>query len=124
MKEEEIEGDEGSDNADNENGNKPKESSTPLWKYETRYKGGKGGGTTKFSCPRCKRTYIGSYTHVRKHLHGIIPSDEKKSKAIGVKTCNKVLTKNKENKSEEGEAENKSKKSKVKYETSHRMFGG
>jgi hypothetical protein len=53
------------------------------------------GGTTKFTCSHCNTTYIGSYTHVRKHLCGIMPCDEKKT--IGVKTCDKVLMKDRKN---------------------------
>jgi hypothetical protein len=40
-----------------------------LWKYVTNL----GGGTTKFACPHCRVTFIGSYTHVRKHLCGVMP---------------------------------------------------
>ena len=64
---------------------------TPLWNYVTRLGGGRGGGTTKFICPYCTKTYTGSYTCVRKHLCGIMPCDQ--GKAVGVKTCDKVPTK-------------------------------
>jgi len=87
--EEEIEGD---DDVESDNENKPKQSSTPLWKYVTRLEGGKRGRTTKFPCPHCNKTYIGSYTHVRKHLYGIMPSDEKKN-TTWVKTCEKSVNK-------------------------------
>jgi hypothetical protein len=40
---------------DSDDGNKSKESSPPLWKYVTNLEGGKGGGTTKFTCPPCKK---------------------------------------------------------------------
>ena len=58
--EEEIESDEG-----------PKKDTTPLWKYVTRLGGGRGGGTTKFTCLHSSKTYTGSYTHVRKHCVGL-----------------------------------------------------
>ena len=32
---------------------------TPLWKYVTRLGGGRGVGTTKFTCPHCTKTYTG-----------------------------------------------------------------
>jgi len=67
--EEEMEGDDGK---------KPKESSTPSWKYVTKLKGGKGGRTTKFTCSHCNITYIGSYSHARKRFCGIMPCDEKR----------------------------------------------
>jgi transposase-like protein len=83
-------------------------------KYVTRLGGGKGGGTTKFICPHCHKTYTSSYTFVRKHLYGIMPWDE--GKTIGVKTCQHVK--------EEEVAQNKSKKSRVEYEISQRTFSG
>jgi hypothetical protein len=65
----------GGDETDSDDGNKPKESSTPFWKYVIKLEGGKGGGTTKFTRSRCNTTYSGSYTRVRKHLCEIMPSD-------------------------------------------------
>ena len=64
--EEEIESDEGQKQKD----------TTPLWKYVTRLGGGRGGGTTKFTCLHCNKTYTGSYTRVRTHLCGIMPCDQ------------------------------------------------
>jgi hypothetical protein len=75
--EEEWKGDE--NEIDSDDGQKCKESSTPLWKYATKLGGGKGRGTTKFICFHCHTTYIGSYTCVRKHLHGIMPWDDGKA---------------------------------------------
>jgi hypothetical protein len=54
---------------------KLKEILTPLWRYVIRLGGGKGGGTTKFTCHHCQTTYKGSYTRVRKHLCGIMSLD-------------------------------------------------
>jgi hypothetical protein len=54
----------------------------------TKLGGGKGGGTTKFICSHCHKTYTVSCTHVRKHLCGIIPWDE--GKTLGGKTCEYV----------------------------------
>ena len=75
--EEEIESDEG-----------PKKDTTPLWKYVTRLGARRGGGTTKFTCLHCNKTYTGSYTCVRKHLCEIMSCDQ--GKATGVKTCDSV----------------------------------
>ena len=55
--EEEEEEEEGEE--EEENRKKTKEDPTPLWKYVTRQAGTRGGGTTKFVCPHCKKTYIG-----------------------------------------------------------------
>jgi ABC-type nickel/cobalt efflux system permease component RcnA len=69
--EEGMEGDEDNENdSDEHDPQKSKEKYTPLWKYVTRLGGGKGGGTTKFTCHHCHTKYIGSYTHVRKHMCG------------------------------------------------------
>jgi len=45
--EEEMEGDDDNEN-DSDDGQKPKESSRSLWNYVTKFRGGKGDGTTKF----------------------------------------------------------------------------
>lgn len=66
--EEEEEDDENVSNGGD--GKKTKESLTPLRKYVTRLGGRKGGGTSKFICPHCRKTYTGSYTCVRKHQWG------------------------------------------------------
>jgi hypothetical protein len=42
----------------------------------TKLGGGKGGGTKKFICSHCHKTYLGSYICVRKNFCGIIPWDE------------------------------------------------
>ena len=100
--EEEIESDEGQKQKD----------TTPLWKYVTRLEGGRGGETTKFACLHCNKTYIGSYTHVRKHLCGLMPCDQ--GQATRAKTCDKVSTKERNKyKMEEEAAQNNSKRSRV-----------
>jgi len=54
-----------------------KASLTPLWRFLTKLEGGKGGGSTKFLCHQDYHqgepyTYL--YTHVRKHLCGVMES--------------------------------------------------
>jgi hypothetical protein len=120
--EEEMEGDDENEN-DSDDAQKPKEILTPLWKYVTRLGGGKGGGTTKFTCHHCHKTYTGSYTHVRKHLCGLMHWDE--GKTVGVKTCVEVPPKDRiKYQREEEAAQNKSKKPRVEHESSQRMFTG
>jgi len=88
---------------------KTKQNQTPLWKYVSRPEGGKGGGTTKFACPHCNKTYTGSYTRARMHLFGKRPWDE--DKPIGIKTCVSVSTTDRTKYiREEEEAQYKSKK--------------
>jgi hypothetical protein len=68
-----MEGDEDNENdSDDHELQKSKEKYTPLWKYVTRLGGGKGGGTTKFTCHHCHTKYTCSYTRVRKHRCGTI----------------------------------------------------
>ena len=68
-------------------GEEEEEDPTPLWKYVTKQGGGRGGGTTKFGCPHCKKTYIGSYTCVRRHLCGYMPCDERKTVSLCLPKC-------------------------------------
>ena len=78
--EEGIEEDEDNENdSDDHDPQKVKERNPPLWKYVTKLSGGKGGGTGKFICHHCHKDYIGSYTHVRKHLCGLMHWDERKT---------------------------------------------
>lgn len=84
---EEGEGDEGED--DNESS---KTSLTPLWNYVTKLEGGKGGGTTKFLCRHdCHqgKPYTSSHTRVRRHLCGVMESDDNKG-SLGVSVCPRV----------------------------------
>ena len=85
--EEEEEGEDEEEEIESDEEQKQKDT-TPLWKYVTRLGGGRGGGTTKFTCLHCNKTYTGSYTYVRKHLCGLMPCDQ--GKATRVKTCDKV----------------------------------
>ena len=73
----EEEDEDGSD--DDHDGRRTKDELSPLWKYVTRLGGGKGGETTKFTCPHCRKTYIDSCARVRKNLCGVMPCDEKKT---------------------------------------------
>jgi hypothetical protein len=65
--EEEMEGGDDNENG-SDDGQKPKEISTPLWNYVRRRGGEKRGGTTKFICPHC-----------HKNLHGFLYLCEKAS---------------------------------------------
>jgi hypothetical protein len=63
----------------------------PLWKFVTKVEG-KGGGTVKFFCPHdCHngKAFVGSYTRVRRHLCGVMDSDDRKG-AIGITIFPKV----------------------------------
>ena len=118
------EGEKDDDNdVESDDGEKHKDT-TPLWKYVTRLGGGREGGTTKFTCTHCTKTYTCSYTRVRKQMCGIMPCDQ--DKATGVKTYDKVSTKERNKyRMEEEVAQNNSKRSRVEYESSQsrRMFG-
>ena len=74
----EEEGDEPEGDTETQDG---KATSTPLWNYVTKLDGGKGGGSYKFVCPHgCHggKPYCGSYTRLRRHLCGVLDSDEKR----------------------------------------------
>jgi hypothetical protein len=78
--------DEGEFEEDEEGKEGGKASLTPLWKFVTKLEGGRGGGTIKFLCPRdCHqgKPYTGSYTRVRRHLCGIMESDDNKG-SLGI----------------------------------------
>ena len=65
---------------------------TPLWNYVTKLEGGKGRGSYKFLYPHgCHggKPYSGSYTRVRRHLCGVMDSDERKG-VVGIEICQKV----------------------------------
>ena len=85
----EEEGDEFDENIETLEG---KATLTPLWNYVTKLEGGKGGGSYKFLCPHgchAGKPYSGSYTCVRRHLCGVMDSDEKNG-AVGIAICPKV----------------------------------
>jgi len=120
--EEDSEGDDGGDGKSKTN----KDNLRPLWKYVTRIGIGKGGGTIKFLCPHCDYTYTGSYTRVRRHLCGIMPNDDPK-KNPGIKTCDKVDSKERAKyRKEDEEAQQRGKKTQNEHDTasSQRAFGG
>jgi hypothetical protein len=80
---EDEEGFEGGNEKGNEGG---KASLTPLWRFVTKLEGGKGGGTTNFLC--CHdfhqgKPYTSSYIGVRRHLWGVMESDDNKG-GIGI----------------------------------------
>jgi len=85
------EGEEGGEHDDNE-ADSGKASLTPLWRYVTKLEEGGGGGTTKILCPHsCRpgKPYSGSYTRVRRHLCGVLDSDDNKG-SIGIAICPKI----------------------------------
>ena len=94
---------------------------TPLWNYVTKLEGGKGGGSYKFLCPHgCHggKPFSGSYTRVRKHLCGVMDSDEKKG-AVGIQICPNISTEQRRKCIQiEEVAQQKSKKQKTQSESS------
>jgi hypothetical protein len=81
-----FEEDEESNEEDNEGG---KASLTPLWKFVTKLEAWRGGGTIKFLIPRdChqRKPNTDSYTHVRRHLCGIMESDDNKG-SLEINVC-------------------------------------
>jgi hypothetical protein len=92
------EGEEGSEGDDNEV-DSGKASLTPLWRYVTKLEEGRGGGTTKILCPHgChpRKPYSGSYTHVRRHLCGVLDSDDNRG-SIGIAIFPKITQEEREN---------------------------
>lgn len=87
----EEEGDEPKGDTETQDG---KATLTPLWNNVTKLDGGKGGGSYKFVYPHgChgRKPYCGSYTRVRRHLCGVLDSDEKKG-PVGVQICPNIST--------------------------------
>jgi hypothetical protein len=124
LEEEGMGGDEDNENdSDGQDPQKSKERYTHLWKYVTKISEGKGGGTWKFICHHCHTEYIGSYTHVKKHLCGSMYWDEGKN--IGIKACVIINFKDRPiYQREEEVAQNKSKRPKGEPENARRMFTG
>jgi hypothetical protein len=92
------EGEEGGEGDDNEV-DSGKASLTPLWRYVTKLEKGRGGGTTKFLCPHgCRpgKPYSSSYSHVRRHLCGVLDSDDNRG-SIGIAICPKITQEQREN---------------------------
>jgi hypothetical protein len=81
--------DEGGFQEDEESNEGGKASLTPLWKFVTKLDVGRGGGTAKFLCPHdCHegKPYTGSYTRVRRHLCGVMESNDNKG-SLGINVC-------------------------------------
>ena len=60
----------------------------PLWQFVTKVEG-RGGASIKFVFPHnCHdgKPYIGSYTHLRRHLCGVMKSDDNKG-STGITVC-------------------------------------
>jgi hypothetical protein len=115
------EGEEGGEGDDNEV-DSGKASLTPLWRYVTKLEEGRGGGTTKFLCPHgCRpgKPYSGSYTRVRRHLCGVLDSDDNKG-SIGIAIFPKITQEERENyiKIEEAAQRMNTKKQKVQPDAS------
>lgn len=94
---------------------------TPLWNYVTKLEGGKGGGSYKFLCPHgCHggKPFSGSYTRVRRHLCGVMDSDDKKG-VVGIQICPNISSEHKRKYIQiEEAAQQKSKKQKTHSESS------
>ena len=58
--EEEEEEDDEEEEIESDEGQKQKDT-TPFWKYVTRLGGGRGGGTTKFTCLHCNKAFVWAY---------------------------------------------------------------
>jgi hypothetical protein len=115
------EGEEGGEGDDNEVDN-DKASLTPLWRYVTKLEEGRGGGTTKFLCPHgcCPgKPYSGSYTRVRRHIWGVLDSDDNRG-SIGIAIFPKITQEERENyiKIEEAAQRMNTKKQKVQLDAS------
>jgi hypothetical protein len=92
------EGEEGGEGDDNEV-DSGRASLTPLWRYVTKLEEGRGGGTTKFLCTHCchpGKPYKGSYTRVRRHLCGVLDSDDNRG-SIGIAFFPNITQEEREN---------------------------
>jgi hypothetical protein len=77
---------EGGFEEDEESNEGGKDLLTPLWKFVTKLDVGRGSGTVEFLCPHdCHegKPYADSYTHVRRHLCGVMESDDNKG-SLGI----------------------------------------
>jgi hypothetical protein len=84
--EENEESNEGGFEEDEKSNEDGKASLTPLWKFVTKLDVGRGGRIAKFLCPHdCHegKPYAGSYTRVRRHLCGVMESDDNKG-SLGI----------------------------------------
>jgi hypothetical protein len=63
-----------------------------LWQFVTKVEEGRGGGSIKFLCAHDYhdgKLYTGSYTRPRRHLCGVMESDDNKG-SIGIIVCPKI----------------------------------
>jgi hypothetical protein len=91
----------------------------PLWQFVTKFEKGKGGGSIKSLCPR---DY--SYTHLRRHLCGVMESDDNKG-STGITNFPNISNEQREKyiKIEEVAQKKYGKKQKLQSDASSR-FGG
>jgi hypothetical protein len=99
----------------------------PLWQFVTKAREGKGGGSIKFLCPRdCHdgKPYISSYTRLRRHICGVMESDDNKG-STGITVCPNISKEQREKyiKIEEVAQKKYGKKQKLQSDASSR-FGG
>jgi hypothetical protein len=101
---------------------------TPLWKFVTKLDVGRGGGTAKFLCPHdCHegKPYAGSYTRVRRHLCGVMESDDNKG-SLGINVCPNISKEQRQIyiKMEEAAQRKHGKKQKLQSDDVSSRFGG
>jgi hypothetical protein len=112
----------------NEEGNVGhKDLSRPLWQFVTKVEDGRGGGSIKFVCPHnCHdgKPYTGSYTRLRRHLCGVMESDDNKG-STGITVCPNISKEQRQKyiKIEETAQKRYGKKQKLQSDASSR-FGG
>jgi hypothetical protein len=120
--------DEGGFEEDEEINEGGKASLTPLWKFVTKLDVGRGGGTAKFLCPHdCHegKPYAGSYTRVRRHLCGVMESDDNKG-SLGINVCPNISKEQRQIyiKMEEAAQRKHGKKQKLQSDDVSSRFGG
>jgi hypothetical protein len=99
----------------------------PLWQFVTKVEEGRGGGSIKFVCPHdCHdgKPYTGSYTRLRRHLCGVMESDDNKG-STGITVCPNISKEQRQKyiKIEEAAQKKYGKKQKLQSDASSR-FGG
>jgi hypothetical protein len=99
----------------------------PLWQFVTKVEEGRGGGSIKFVCPHdCHdgKPHTNSYPRLRRHLCGVMESDDKKG-SIGITICPNISKEQRQKyiKIEEAAQKMYGKKQKLQSDASSR-FGG
>jgi hypothetical protein len=99
----------------------------PLWQFVTKVEEGKGGGSITFLCPHdChdEKPYTGLYTRLRRHICGVMESDDNKG-STGITVCPNISKEQREKyiKIEEVAKKMYGKKQKLQSDASSR-FGG